>query len=237
MKMIRIAALALLVLATAAIAGIGRPEAAGGADEASRLGITVTGTGRVESVPDEAVFSLGVSTHGETARDALAANSVAMRRVLSALDSAGIDRKDVKTETVSVGPDYDAEGNSPAGFTARNSVSVRIRDLSRAGSVLDAASRAGAHEVQGPMLTTTDRDAHEAEALKDAVANARKRAEALADAAGVELGRVTAVSEGFAGGPEPVFGMRASADAASSAPIRPGTEEIQATVTVTFDIE
>ena len=236
MKMIRITALALLVLATAAVAGIGRPEAAGGADEEARLGITVTGTGRVESVPDEAVFSLGVSTDGETARDALAANSVAMRRVLAALDSAGIDRKDVKTETVSVGQ-YDYEGKSRSGFTARNSVSVRIRDLARAGGVLEAAARAGANEVQGPMLTRSDRDAHEAEALKKAVANARKRAEALADAAGVELGRVTAISEGFSGGPEPVFGMRATADAASSAPIRPGTEEIQATVTVTFDIE
>ena len=232
MKLIRIAAIALLALAAAAVAGIGRPEAAGGAEADTRRGITVTGTGRAESVPNEARFSLGVSTDGETAREALAANSVAMRRVLAALGDAGISDTDVKTESVSVGPDYDDEG----GFNARNSVSVRIRDLSRAPAVIDAASEAGANEVQGPMLTTKDRDEFEAKALKDAVANARKRAEALADAAGLRVGEVMAIVEGFSGGPEPVMAMRATADTAS-APIRPGTEEIQATVTVTFAID
>jgi uncharacterized protein len=237
MKTIRIAAVALLVLAAAAVAGIGRPEAAGGADDDARTGITVTGTGRVETVPNEALFSLGVSTDGATARAALAANSVAMRRVLAALDAAGIDGKDVKTETVSVWPDYDAAGKTASSFTARNSVSVRIRELPRAGDVLDAASQAGANEVQGPMLTRTDRDEFEAQALEDAFANARTRAEALADAAGIRLGRVTAIVEGSSGGPEPWMAMRASADTARSAPIRPGTEEIQASVTVTFAIE
>jgi uncharacterized protein len=237
MKTIRIAALALLVLVAAAVAGISRPEAAGGAEEDARQGITVTGTGRVEAVPNEALFSLGVSTEGATARGALAANSAEMRRVLAALENAGIADKDVKTETVSVGPDYSAEGNSPAGFTARNSVSVRIRDLARAGAVLDAASQAGANEVNGPMLTRTDREELEAKALTDAVANARTRAEALAEAAGVGLGAPTAVVDGFSGGPEPWLASRASADVAASPPIKPGTEAIQATVTVTFAIE
>jgi uncharacterized protein YggE len=237
MKTIRIAALALLVLVAAAVAGIGRPESAGGADEDARNGITVTGTGRVESVPNEALFSFGVSTDGDTARAALAANSVAMRRVLAALDNAGIDGKDIKTETVSVGPDYDADGKSPSSFTARNSVSVRIRDLARASGVLDAASQAGANEIQGPTLTRTDREEFETKALEDAFENARKRAEALADAAGVRLGPVTAIVEGFSGGPGPWLAERASADLEASTPIRPGTEEIQASVTVTFAIE
>jgi uncharacterized protein YggE len=236
MTTIRIALVAALVLAAAAIAGIGRPEAAGGAQADSRRGITVTGTGRAELVPNEARFSLGVSTDGETAREALAANSVAMRRVLAALDGAGISDEDIKTETVSVGPEYDGEGKSPDGFTARNSVSVRIRDLERAGSVLDAASRAGANEVHGPMLTSTDRDAAETKALEDAVADARKRAETLAEAAGVRVGRVTAIAEGFLGGVEAVTGLRAAADTVS-APVEPGTEEVQATVTMTFAIE
>ena len=236
MKTIRIGGLVLLLLAAAAIAGIGRPEAAGSADD-PRQGITVTGTGRVESVPNEALFSLGVSTEGATARAALAANSAAMRRVLAALDNAGVDAKDVKTEIVSVGPDYSVDNQSPSAFTARNSVSVRIRDLAKAGGVLDAASQAGANEINGPMLTRTDRDKLESKALEGAVANARTRAEALADAARVRLGRVTAIVEGFSGGPEPWLATRASADAATSAPIRPGTEEIHATVTVTFAIE
>jgi uncharacterized protein len=235
MKLIRIAAIAVLVLGAAALAGIGRPEAAGSADT-ERQGITVTGTGRVESIPDEALFSLGVTTEGESARAALAANSAAMRRVLAALERAGVDAKDVQTETVSVAPDYDREGASPGAFVARNSVSVTIHDLDRASAILDAASQAGANEVHGPMLSTSDRESFEAEALRKAFAAARKRAEALADAAGVEVGAPTAIVEGFSADPMPLA-ARASVDSATSAPIEPGTEEIQATVTVTFAIE
>jgi uncharacterized protein len=237
MKTIRIAALALLVLAAAAVAGIGRPEAAGGAESDQREGITVTGIGRVESVPNEAEFSLGVTTKGSSAREALAANAEQMRRLLAAVESAGVAKRDVKTQNVSVGPDYDGEGKGPDGYTARNSVSVRIRDLDRAGAVLDAASRAGANEVYGPMLTRSSREGLEAKALERAVANARQRAEALAGAADVRLGPVTAIVEGFSGGPEPMVAGRASVDEAVGAPIEPGTEEIQASVTVTFAIE
>jgi uncharacterized protein YggE len=236
MKTIRIGALALLILSAAAIAGIGKPETAGGAESDQRHGITVTGTGRVETVPNEAMFSLGVSTDGATAREALAANSAAMRRVLSALDNAGVGAKDVKTETVSIGPDYDG-GDNPSGYAARNSVSVRVRDLAKVGAVLDAASRAGANEVNGPMLTRSNREKFEAKALEGAFDDARKRATALADAAGVNLGGVTAIVEGTIPDPQPWLMDRAAVAKDPSAPISPGTEEIRATVTVTFAIE
>jgi uncharacterized protein YggE len=103
MKAIRIAIAALLVLAAAALVGIGRPEAAGGASDTPQEGITVTGTGQVSSVPNEAEFSLGVSTTGTTARSALASNSEQMQRVIDALRAAGVARADIKTQDVSVG--------------------------------------------------------------------------------------------------------------------------------------
>ncbi len=238
MKMIRIAALALLVLAAAAVAGIGRPEAAGSAGEETREGITVTGTGSANAVPNEAQFSLGVTTKGSTAREALAANSARMERVIAALKSAGVADKDIKTQDVSVGPGYDGVKGTESGYQARNSVSVQLRDLDRSSAVLDAASRAGANEVYGPSLTRSNREAYEAKALESAFANARKRAEALADAAGVGLGRVTSIVEGSSGGPQPMFDMaRAKSETAVGAPIEPGSEEIQSSVTVTFAIE
>lgn len=237
MKAIRIGAIALLVLAAAAIAGVGLPETAGGAESAAGKGITVTGTGTAEAVPDEAQFSLGVTTNGATAREALAANSDRMGRVLAALKAAGIDEQDIKTQDVSVGPDYDYEGKTERGYRASNSVSVHVRELARAGAVLEAASRAGANQVYGPQLSRSDRESFEADALKEAVAHARKRAQALADAAGVELGRVTAITEAPGGGPVIMEALRAKADVGAPAPIEPGTEEIQATVTVTFAIE
>ena len=234
MKTLRIVIAVLVVLAIAALSGIGRPEAAGSAGEEARGGITVTGVGRVSTVPDEAEFSLGITTKGRTARAALAANSERMRELIEALKAAGIAERDIQTRDVSAGSDYDETGRSDD-FVASNTVSVLIRDLDRAGAVLDAATRAGANNVYGPSLTRSNRDGLEAKVLEDAVANARKRAETLADAAGVELGAVTAITES-APTDEGGWAFRA-ADVASSPPIEKGTEEIQATVTVTFAID
>jgi uncharacterized protein len=234
MKTFRIVIAVLVVLAIAALSGIGRPEAAESASEETQGGITVTGVGRVNTVPDEAEFSLGITTEGRTAAGALAANSTRMRELIEALKAAGVAERDIQTRDVSVGSDYDEAGRSDD-FVASNTVSVLIRDLDRAGAVLDAAAQAGANNVYGPSLTRSNREGLEAKALEDAVANARKRAETLADAAGVELGAVTAISEAAAAMPGPME-FRAL-DAASSPPIEKGTQEIQATVTVTFAIE
>jgi uncharacterized protein YggE len=238
MKALRIGGVVLLVLVAAAVAGVGIPETAGGAESSPTEGITVTGTGTAQAVPNEAQFSLGVTTKGGTAREALAANSARMERVIAALKGAGVSDKDIKTQDVSVGPTYDEEKGSPTGYAARNSVSVRVRELDQSSSVLDAASRAGANEVYGPSLTRSNREAYEAKALESAFGNARKRAEALADAAGVKLGRVSSIVEGFSGGPQPMWeAARAAKTDTVGAPIEAGTEEIQASVTVTFAIE
>jgi uncharacterized protein YggE len=236
MKTIRIAAVALLVLAAAALAGVGRPDSAGGASAQSG-GITVNGVGTVDSVPDEAEMSFGVQTEGATSRQALARNSAQMERVLAALEAAGIAEKDVQTQDVSVWPRYDMEeGETAGGYTARNSVAATIHDLDKAGAVIAAATSAGANEVSGPMLSSSAREQLEAKALEAAVANARKKAEALAKAAGVGLGRVTAMVEG-GGMPGPVVFEAAAARSPKDVPIQAGQEEVQATVTVTFAIE
>ena len=234
MKLMRIAVLVALGAAVVALAGVGRPEAAGGASKPTG-GITVTGVGTVNSVPNEAEFSLGLQTKGATAREALAANSEKMAHVLEAIKSAGVDKSDIKTQGISVSPSYSDEGQTD-GYTAGNTVSVKIHDLSKAGDVLDAASNAGANEVYGPSLTRSDQDGLQAKALREAVGDARKKAGTLADAAGVELGPVTAITEGFSGGSEPYYAEAAGAVADKAVPIEPGTQDVQATVTVTFAI-
>jgi uncharacterized protein YggE len=233
-KAIRIAVVVALVLVAAALAGVGRPEAAGGAEEDARAGITVTGVGTVKSVPDEAELSLGVETEAATARDALAENYARMQRLLAALRGAGVKKADIRTQEVSLYPRY--EENGPEGFTARNTVLVKIRDLSRAGAILDLAARSGANETSGPSMSTSNREELEAKALAQAVRNARAKAEALAEAAGVGLGRVTAIVEGSNAEYEPYL-MRAAADSEKAVPIEPGTEDVQASVTITFSIE
>ena len=236
MKLIRIAVLVAVGAAVVALAGVGRPETAGGASKPGG-GITVTGVGTVTSVPNEATFTIGVQSEGATAREALASNSDQMNRVIAALKSAGVDKSDIKTQDVSVSPSYRDEGEID-GYMARNSVSVKIDDLSKAGAVLDAASNAGANEVYGPMLSRSNQDKLQADALRDAVDDARRKAQTLAKAAGVSLGSVTAITEGFSGGgPEPYYaGGAERAVLDKAAPIEPGTQDVQATVTVTFAI-
>src|ERR1700693_2665434 len=116
MKPIRIAILVAVAATVVALAGIGRPDFAGGASQPT-AGITVTGTGSVKVVPNEAEFSLGVQTNGGTAREALAKNSGRMARVLAAIQAAGIAKEDVKTQEVSVSPSYGNAGNVVHGYT------------------------------------------------------------------------------------------------------------------------
>src|SRR5262245_2473252 len=231
MKAIRIAALVAAGLGVVALAGVGRPDLAGGASEPSG-GITVTGTGTVQTTPDQAQFTLGVQSRGSTASEALAANSERMRRVLAALSAAGVAKKDVQTQDVSVSRAYPEQD----GYSARNSVLVTIRDLAQVGSILDAASNAGANDVYGPTLSRSNQDELQAKALRDAVDDARAKARALAAAAGVQLGAVTAITEN-GGAPMPYYdAMLAKRPATSEAPIEPGRQDIQATVRVTFAI-
>lgn len=234
MKPIRIAIVVLLGAAAVALAGVGRPESAGGADKPAG-GITVIGTGKVKAVPDEADFSLGVQSEGRTAREALAANSERMKRVLAALRAAGVAKEDIQTQDLSVSPSYEDQGEI-SGYTTSNSVAVRIRNLARAGAILDAATNAGANNVYGPSLSRSDRDELQAKALRSAVADARAKAETLAAAAAVQLGSVTAIEEESDGGYEPYFTPALSSARAVDTPIERGTQEIQAKVTVTFAI-
>jgi uncharacterized protein len=233
-KTIRIAILVLFGAAVVALAGVGRPEPAGGADKPPG-GITVVGTGKVKAVPDEAEFSLGVEAAGRTAREALNANSERMKHVLAALRAARVAKDDIRTQDVSISPSYEDTGQI-TGYTTRNSISVRIRDLARAGAVLDAATNAGVDDVYGPSLSRSDQDELQAKALRSAVDDARAKAETLADAAEVQLGRVTALEERSDAGYEPYFGAALSSMERAKAPIEPGTQQLRATVRVTFAI-
>jgi uncharacterized protein len=107
MKIIKITIAAGLVLAAAALAGIGRPEPAGGAGEGARPAITITGTGDVRSVPDRADLTFSLHSDGTTAAAALAANSADLRSLTAALKGAGVESSDLRTEHLGVSPRYD----------------------------------------------------------------------------------------------------------------------------------
>ncbi len=226
----RIALVAGLVLAAAALAGVLRPEGASAVEAPEGVDtVTVSGTGVVTAVPDRAEISAGVESRAPTARAALAANAAAMRKVLDALRARG--GKEITTQTVSLSTAFDQNGQ-PNGFVASNIASAETT-LGGAGALIDAAVDAGANSVNGPSLSRSDAEELYREALEGAVADARGRAAILAKAAGRELGRVTAMAE--AGGPDVPMFARESA-AADSTPVVSGPQETTASVSVTYEL-
>ncbi|HYK06912.1 MAG TPA: SIMPL domain-containing protein [Gaiellaceae bacterium] len=195
-------------------------------------GITVQGTASVAAVPDRAELSFGVETQGQTARAALSANAAEMRGVIAALKTAG--GTEVKTQSISLSPRY-GEQNAVQAFVATNSVSAAIKEIGRAGVLIDAAVNAGANQVYGPSLSRGDQDELYRNALEAAVADARASAQALASAANLSLGRITAIVEGGGSAPQP-FAAADKAMEAGSTPIEPGTQQVTAVVSVTFSV-
>ena len=139
MKLVHIAALAALALAVGALAGVGRPEAAQSAEEEPPVGLTVTGTGSVRTVPDRASFSFGVQTEGATARAALTANTAAANKVVAALRGAGVAAADLQTSQVSLSPRSDEMGTEIVGYSAFTTVTATIKELGRVGAIVDTA--------------------------------------------------------------------------------------------------
>jgi uncharacterized protein YggE len=223
--------LAVLLLSAIAFGGVLRPGGAHSGTTTTSGGITVTGNGTVDTVPDRAAFSFGVHTESATAAAALGSNNALMEKVIAALRHAGIAKDDIQTQQVSLSPQTSPDGRRITGYAADNTVSVTVKDLGSAGAVVDAAVAAGANQVSGPSLTSSDESALYLEALKKAMDEAKAKAKAIADGGGVSLGDVTNVVEG--GAPQ-VF-PTASADAKAT-PIQPGTEHVTATVTVTYAI-
>ena len=231
MKILKITVAALLVLGAAALAGVGRPEAAGGAADDAGQGITVTGTGEIRATPDRAALSFSIRNDAATAKEALAANSAAVRRLIAALKGEGVEAKDLKTEQFDVSPRYDPDKVEEArGYSASSMLTVSNQSLERAGRLSDIGVSAGADTVSGPSLSVADREAEYRAALKRAFADAHAKAEALADASGVSLGGVTSIVEGSQ--PEPYYAM--DAQRLAKTPIEPGSEQVTAVVTVTF---
>lgn len=206
-----------------------------GSDDALRA-LTVSGTGSVEAAPDVAEVSLGVSSTAKTAAAARSAADAGIDRVLAAVKAKGVADADVQTSQVSLSPNFGRDGSSVVSYTARNTILARVRELASAGAVVTSAARAGANDISGPSLTLSDEKAEYARALQAAVEDARVHAVAIAEATGDSVGELRSLTEGGDGGPIPYAIESKAADAAGAA-IEPGTLEITATVTASFELE
>lgn len=201
--------------------------------------IIVVGEGSVETAPDMATISLGVTTEAEDAAEAMSANSEATASVLDRVKAAGVAPRDVQTSGLSLSPNWardESNGtNSIVGFIASNQVTVRVRDLEALGGILDDVVRNGANTFNGLTFGLQDPDPVLDEARKDAVAEALRKAKLYAEAAGVTLGPIAELSEITSQSPQPMY-ARGGAMMEASVPVEEGEVSIAAEVTVEFEI-
>jgi uncharacterized protein YggE len=202
--------------------------------------ISVTGEANVSVAPDQAQIDGGVTSDAKSAREASEANNAAMGKVLLALKGAGIDEKDYQTSRLSLQPQFAAnykpsERAGIVSFRASNRVTVKIRDVTKVANVIDVLVGAGANEIGGINFTVTQASKHLDEAREKAIADARRKAEIYAKAAGVTLGEPISISE--EGAPGPVFRSKMAAPMAAGAPVAQGEETLSVTVSVTWAIK
>jgi hypothetical protein len=203
--------------------------------------LEVSATGKTTRVPDIATISAGVVTQSQTAAQALSGNAEQMAKVLAALKAAGVQPRDIATSSVSLQPQYRYENNQPpviTGYQASNNVSIRFRDVTKAGKILDTLVAQGANQINGPNLSIDQPDAALDEARADAVKRARARADLYAKAAGLSVSRILSISENGeqAGEPRPPIAYMARAKAAPAADteIAPGEADVTVTIAVRF---
>jgi uncharacterized protein len=221
-----------VLLVAAAIAGIAQPHLGRSATGSTGSTITVTGSGTVDSTPNQASFDFGVTTNGATAAEALSGNASQARAIIAALKKAGIPSADIQTTQVSLWPQTSSNGREITGYQALNSVDVTAA-LGRSGQLVDAAVRAGANNVDGPNLDTADKASLYNRAVDQALSDAKQKAQAIAKASGLTLGRALKVREGSTQTPI-VYSDALVARPAVAPPIEAGTQKIQASVTVTY---
>jgi uncharacterized protein YggE len=202
--------------------------------------ISVTGEAQVSVPPDLAHIDGGVTSEAKTAREASEANNAAMGKVLLALKGAGIDEKDYQTSRLSLQPqNSSSKPGGPStivGYRASNRVTIRLRDIAKLANVIDTLVGAGANEIGGINFTVSQASKLLDEAREQAIADARRKAEIYARAAGVTLGAPLSITEG--GAPGPILYRRMAAPmAAAGVPVAQGEETLQVTVSVSWAIK
>jgi uncharacterized protein YggE len=197
--------------------------------------VTVTGESTVYAAPDMATIQIGITTQAASAREASEANAKKMTGLLAAIKAAGIAEADTQTTQLSLQPQYSG-GNAPriTGFQASNQVTIRVRELAAVSNVLDRAIAAGANDISGIEFVVSERSKALDRARKDAIDDARRKAELYAGAAGAKVGPVVTISEIMH--QPPVRPMVRSMREAASVPVAPGEQQLRLSLAVTFEL-
>lgn len=219
---------------------------------------TVSGEGKVVAVPDIAQLSISVLTEGrKNLTDLQKQNTDKINRIISYLKEQGLGQKDIKTEYYNISPRYQYFSCPPGpvplgvetypeirpcppseiiGYSISQSISVKVRDLSKVGALLTGAVEGGANNVSGPNFTVDDPHVLENQAREEAVSKAREKAKSVARAGGFRLGKVISIQEEFVSPYLPIA-FEARGGAIPFPSIEPGSQEIVVNVTLTYEIK
>ncbi len=202
--------------------------------------ISVSGTGEVAGVPDVLIVDLGVSVLRPGVDQATSDAASLATAVLDAVKAKGVEERDIQTTNYSIYPEYDWRNDTQTlrGYRVTNTISIKIRDIDTAGSVIDAATAAGGNDavVNGIRFDIEDNGELVTAARAAAWDDAKTKAEQLAELAGVTLGNAVSISETTSSAPPPIVYREMAADAAGATPIQPGEQLVSVTITVNFAI-
>ncbi|MCC6328883.1 MAG: SIMPL domain-containing protein [Acidobacteria bacterium] len=231
MKILKTILISLILFSAAVYAQDGR--------EAGTPSIRTNGEAMVTAQPDRARIDIGVTTEAATSQSAVSQNAEALEATLTRLRQLLGANANIKTIGYTLTPNYrypkDGGERTLTGYTATNIVRVTMDDLTKVGSVIDAATQAGANRVNSLEFSLKNENTAKDQALREAALDARRKADALAAALGLKIVRVLTVVEN---GPiaVPVRNVAFARSAEAATPIEPGMIEIRAQVSVTVEI-
>ncbi len=233
-----VAMIPVMSLAATLITAMSSPIAA----EEARRSIRVQGAGSIDAKPDEAIIVASVVDQEARAGAAIEANSAAMRRLLAKLAEFAVAEADIRTRGFSVRPIFERRERGTAtpriiGYRVVNRVEVKVRELARLGAMLDALVAAGADRLDGIRFSIKEPAPLADRARLLAIADARRKAELYATAAGVRVGRVLDIAEQDVRMPRPTMLRATEMRARAAVPVAPGEQRVTATVTVVYEME
>jgi uncharacterized protein YggE len=202
--------------------------------------INVAGHGEVSGTPDVMTVTMGVQTTDPSAQAALQRNNERANALITSLKSQGVAAKDIQTIDLNVSPNFDKNFHV-TGYSASNTVTAKLRDLSKAGKVIDVAALTAGEDVrfQGVTFSIDNTSALVAKARADAIKDALAQGKQLSGAAGVKLGAIRTIDDTGTQLPQPQFfsGRTATSSVQDAAvPLEPGSQQLSVDVTVVFDI-
>ncbi|WP_313398990.1 SIMPL domain-containing protein [Stenotrophomonas sp.] len=205
--------------------------------------LNISAQADAKRVPDVATLSAGVVTQAVDGNTAMRENAVQMDKVMAAIKAAGIAERDIQTSGINLSPQYryaDNEAPRITGYQANNTVSLKVRDITKLGKVLDSLAAQGANQINGPSFEIDQPEPVYDEARLAALKKAQARAETYAKSLGLRVRRIVSISEGNQGGfrPMPMMAMAAgrSAKAEMDTAVSPGESSVSVSLDVVFEL-